>query len=827
MSELSDSELAAIAHISPFDGPYSLLTITATGLKKSILDATKDVRSFLSKTSLHNFENQLQGVENKRSISCMFIQPDGGLLEELISFNRPSSGNGDPRLWSSGFRKIAAAGETLCLFIGDGRLRVLNISKLHDFEGTFIKQRSSGNKEERDQYMPDATQHTNHNDSSGFWETLEHLWERSTGGSGVAARPGNEETFNWPVGPEPAGVSAAIQWFNTPSENPLPRLLFLVGGPGGGKSFTASRLVNQLLEIDPIEDGLAHRTHKYFSDNLGEVTLVNDATIGSDEYQDQPLSSEINHSLINNASLIACVNRGILVEETKNPTPNTAATSLINWLGGDRQPDNQLENFAIATTFDSDFLISGLVKEKGKPTAVVTAVFVDSCSLFEKVPMVNFLNGESEKFEGDKYRIRTFEERKNKSIEDFPAGFLLKETLGLFKLGESHEEHSFLNPIRANMESLAHENIQRNLLSVMRASEIASSSKFTYREVWGIITRTLIGNAPSVMSSGALKEFIFSNQPTSNSPLQDFEIAMKLCGFRLSQSIFGAGSDTDGDIRTDPVLKISKNVDPILDSEPGIYDGSEQNGWATPIIDAFSGPLTEGSPLDSVLSMVPSSDAIHQMVTDFDKEVDRLFIRAMQFEGTDFKVRSNLISWYSMYISRLYAVANGICAFLPQISTWLNLWKMSPNFPSESVEKQFVTLIRPPRVADNPNSSSLLPLFDSRTAPLRGEDARSKLAIRVNDVKLKTSRNGDSMFLHLEEHDQSVSKILLDFPLVRQAMACIPGNPGVTELSKFIAPRLERVRAARLTPNLLAGTDDLRVVIGNEESTFTLSGESE
>lgn len=827
MSELSDSELSAIAQISPFDGQYSLLTITTTGFKKSILDATKDVRNFLSKTSIHDFENQLQGVENKRSISCLFIQPNGDSLEELISFNRPKSGNGDPRLWSSGFRKIASAGETICLFLGDEKLRAINISKLSEIESSLPEQSSAGIEEQKDQKMPDATQPTNKEDSSGFWETLEHLWERSTGGSDVAARPGNEDTFSWPVGPEPAGVSAAIQWFDSTSVNTLPRLLFLVGGPGGGKSFTASRLVNKLKEIDPIEDGLAHRTHKYLSDNLGEVILVNDATIGSDEYQDQPLSSEISHSLFNDASLIACVNRGILVEETKNSTPLTAATFLLNWLAGERQTENQIDNFAIDTTFDSDFLISGLIKNNGESKAVVTAVFVDSCSLFEKVPTVNFLNGESEKFTGDKYRIRTFDERKNKSIEDFPAGFLLKETLGLFTLEDSFEDHSVLNPIKANMESLAHENIQRNLLTVMRASELASSSKFTYREVWGIITRTLIGNAPSIMSSGALRNYIHSNQPTSNSPLQDFEVAMKLCGFRLSQSIFGAGSDTDGDVRTDPVLKISKNIDPILDSEPGFYDGTEQNGWATPIIDAFSGPLTEGSPLDSVLSMVPSSDAIHQMVTDFDKEVDRLFVKAMQFEGTDFKVRSNLISWYSMYISRLYAVANGICAFLPQISTWLNLWKMSPNFPSESVEKQFVTLIRPPRVADNPNSSSLLPLFDSRTAPLRGEDARSKLAIRVNDVKLKTSRNGDSMFLHLEEHDQSVSKILLDFPLVRQAMACIPGNPGVTELSKFIAPRLERVRAARLTPNLLAGTDDLRVVVGNEESTFTLSGESE
>jgi len=52
-----------------------------------------------------------------------------------------------------------------------------------------------------------------------------------------------------------------------------------------------------------------------------------------------------------------------------------------------------------------------------------------------------------------------------------------------------------------------------------------------------------------------------------------------------------------------------------------------------------------------------------------------------------------------------------------------------------------------------------------------------------------------------------MSKVSLDFPLIREAMACVDDHIGVTDLIDVTAPRLERVRASRLLPSHLHGAE--------------------
>ena len=52
---------------------FTLVQLTATGLKKGIMDATAPMRSFFLEKSVHNYGDQLQGKEHKRFIKTVIL----------------------------------------------------------------------------------------------------------------------------------------------------------------------------------------------------------------------------------------------------------------------------------------------------------------------------------------------------------------------------------------------------------------------------------------------------------------------------------------------------------------------------------------------------------------------------------------------------------------------------------------------------------------------------------------------------------------------------------------------------------------------------------
>lgn len=104
---------------------YALLSPTATGIAKSILDAVKPVREFLSNEDIHDYGNQEKGEAHKK-IKDLLMWPKNEVIK--ASFYR-SNGRGDYRLSIKGLKKFAVDGDIIALlFIGDS-LRVANISK--------------------------------------------------------------------------------------------------------------------------------------------------------------------------------------------------------------------------------------------------------------------------------------------------------------------------------------------------------------------------------------------------------------------------------------------------------------------------------------------------------------------------------------------------------------------------------------------------------------------------------------------------------------------------------------------------------------------------
>lgn len=106
----------------------ALIVPTSTGLRKSILDATDNVRAYLAEKAFHDYGRQGQGREAKVVRDAFFVQPS--ILERTrVSLYRPTTKNGDPRLWlGEATRRNAALHNLLALVVLDHVLYIVNLS---------------------------------------------------------------------------------------------------------------------------------------------------------------------------------------------------------------------------------------------------------------------------------------------------------------------------------------------------------------------------------------------------------------------------------------------------------------------------------------------------------------------------------------------------------------------------------------------------------------------------------------------------------------------------------------------------------------------------
>lgn len=119
----------------------SFLMPTATGLEKSIMDATAPFRLFLNKRGIHDYETQGQGPEHKQVISS-YIAKGNDLITSQASLYRPITKKGDPRIWFTGLKNHAEANDILGIFEFDKKFYVLNLTQL-DIE--YILRQGAGN----------------------------------------------------------------------------------------------------------------------------------------------------------------------------------------------------------------------------------------------------------------------------------------------------------------------------------------------------------------------------------------------------------------------------------------------------------------------------------------------------------------------------------------------------------------------------------------------------------------------------------------------------------------------------------------------------------
>lgn len=661
--------------------------------------------------------------------------------------------------------------------------------------------------------------------NENVWGSLVGLWDRSTGGTDVAARPDHPVDSAWPSALRPAGVQEACEWLKHGiSAGYPPRFLFLVGGPGAGKSHATAQVVAGMRLESQLQDGLAHRIYDY-QGTLADLVVVNDATINLEAANRAPLISDIDRITSpymddtvpsRQRHLMACVNRGVLVEEMSESRLRrsedwNAGDVLVRWLYGSPATGPNESSWRLSGLTGQDFARAARLNYMGEHVANVLAVFVDECSLFEERPAITI--GADSSVSAQEYRIVPLAQRPAMETTRAPAADLLVNVLKAVEesLGDAveHVPGTFADPLLANLQSLRSPLVLSGLLTIGRSAELVSATRMTYRELWGYLTRALVGDAPSRMPRERLGEFVMSNQPLGLSAEDDFERLRILSGLRFNQGIFGAGerSAAPEGARRDPVLKLLIPVDPVSDAVPGSDPDSPDGGWATRISDAFGVHASDGTPLQSLLDSAAEDGPLHGVVTDFDRRLDEAFCQLLASPHLKDDKRLEATGWYGAYLTRLYAVSHGICAFRREVDMLIRTWVQSPHLPDD-LKSPLRTLIRPKR---NPSesASSLLPLFDSRTEPITGRAAVPKLAVRVKEPELSTERQGqgEQVLLLIGTDGTTMSKVSLDFPLIREAMACVDDHIGVTDLIDVTAPRLERVRASRLLPSHLHGAE--------------------
>ncbi|MDP3778403.1 MvaI/BcnI family restriction endonuclease [Methylotenera sp.] len=111
---------------------FSIFEPTATGLKKSILDATRPVRSHFESENFHSFDKQGQGDEHKEIKKAYFVTPNS-IDPTKVSLYRPKTKKGDPRMWFSNLGRFAQPSDQIAIVVFNGELFLFNFTKI-DFE---------------------------------------------------------------------------------------------------------------------------------------------------------------------------------------------------------------------------------------------------------------------------------------------------------------------------------------------------------------------------------------------------------------------------------------------------------------------------------------------------------------------------------------------------------------------------------------------------------------------------------------------------------------------------------------------------------------------
>lgn len=109
---------------------FTLIEPTSTGLRKSIMDATGPIRTFFKENLVHDYDQQNKGQAHKVIIESYFIDYFS-VIPSKASLYRPTTKNGDPRLWFKNLTSYSKPNDILAIITYNKELFLLNISQIN------------------------------------------------------------------------------------------------------------------------------------------------------------------------------------------------------------------------------------------------------------------------------------------------------------------------------------------------------------------------------------------------------------------------------------------------------------------------------------------------------------------------------------------------------------------------------------------------------------------------------------------------------------------------------------------------------------------------
>ncbi len=119
---------------------FSVFEPTMTGLGKSILDATQQIRVHFELEKFHYYWEQEQGPEHKVMKEAHLLT-DTEVIKSKASLYRPKTKQGDPRIWFRKLPSFAKSGDQVAIIIKDDDTYLINLSSV-SIEKSLVKKDS-------------------------------------------------------------------------------------------------------------------------------------------------------------------------------------------------------------------------------------------------------------------------------------------------------------------------------------------------------------------------------------------------------------------------------------------------------------------------------------------------------------------------------------------------------------------------------------------------------------------------------------------------------------------------------------------------------------
>jgi hypothetical protein len=653
---------------------------------------------------------------------------------------------------------------------------------------------------------------------------IEILLAHTHGGTDAAVVPlRNGIPSNLPAGNAPAAVPEVLNLLFTAltSSSSSRHWVFLVGGPGNGKSHQLAAFMTRLIQGGgaPVQNS-DRSIGRYCDDirlNNQTLRIINDATIRPPTEGTGSLSGHLAtdlRSVVRDATHLLCnVNRGVLIEE--HALSHTAASSsfetiLLSWLVSNKLPTEQTVLAPSPST--STFYHAATLKQSSSSDPIrIHVVSLDTLSLLELIPSKNGLSVSNIDAQNPVCVKYTVMELENQERWQTPAGHLLQSILANNKFeqqGCTSCAASELCPFLSNIHSLRGGPAGLGFLVMLRAAEISIGRLFNYRDLWSLITTAILGPSRTEWTTTTPCEWVLplAAQATSRDTHARRKAVVELSLQRLHHALFpgrlpnqyfcGLQTWRLADPLAVPALSNLRLIDPASDVT---------GEWAEDVHSSMEEWAFQQSPLRHLRDINPDIDAF---ASSLDQALEKELFESLAGPKVKDSQRRDHIRWLGTSYYRMLALNKRWPGHRNLINEWIRIRAYVDAGQEHIIDSELDLglqhLLFPEFPQVNFDRACLLPLFASRIEPLRGPQERNTLSVAVprqgqDAVLLSYATTGDALWLCLKrcarDGGGELARLRLDYYSCREALVSARGY-GFTEAGATSMPRVERVRAS-------------------------------